>query len=239
MKITILEADHVAEDLANTFGDYPVMFKRLLSEVDPSLEFETYSVIEGDFPRDLSESDGYLITGSKFGAYDKALWIEQLGELILNLHEQKRPLVGICFGHQLIAQVLSGRTEKAPQGWGVGLSTSRLLKIPDWMRTIPEDQSFSLLVSHQDQVVELPKGADLLAGNEFCPYGMYQIDHSILTFQGHPEFENDYCLALMNKRREILGEAVFEKGVTSLQNPHQGNMIAKWIVEFVAAANMQ
>lgn len=236
MRIAILEADHVAEELVMIYGDYASMFKRMLSKVDASLEYDVYSVIDGEFPQDINAADGYLITGSKFGAYDKAPWIDQLGQLIVNLYEHKKPLVGICFGHQLIAEVLGGRTEKAPQGWGVGLSTSRLLKIPGWMRSIPDDLCFSLLVSHQDQVVELPKGADLLGGNDFCKHGMYQIEHSILTFQGHPEFNKEYCLALMEKRKAILGEAVYEKGVDSLAKEHEGNLIAKWIVEFMAAA---
>ncbi|MCG8671681.1 MAG: gamma-glutamyl-gamma-aminobutyrate hydrolase family protein [Pseudomonadales bacterium] len=236
MKIAILEADHVADELRPTHGDYPTMFTRLLLMADSDIEFETFTVIDNQFPSH-HDYDAFLITGSKFSAYEQEPWILALIELIKDLHAKKKVMLGICFGHQLIAIALGGNTEKAQQGWGVGNYLSELLDTPEWMQTTPTDKQFRLLVSHQDQVVALPTDATLLGRNDFCPNAMYQIEDHVLTFQGHPEFSKSYSKALMDKRREAIGEEVYQKGIDSLQLMPQGELVAKWMYEFVAFAN--
>lgn len=235
MKIAILEADHVLDDLKMVHGDYPAMFERLLSAVDDTLEFETFSVIDGIYPSSL-EFDGFLITGSRFSAYDQIEWVDALKDFIVKLFEHGKSIIGICFGHQIIATALGGETKKAPQGWGVGVSTSRFYEKPDWIID-PEGTTFNLLVSHQDQVVALPPQATLLAGSEFCPYGMYQIADRVLTFQGHPEFSREYDRALMDRRKEILGEAVYNAGVESLKLPIDSLRVASWMLAFLRYTN--
>lgn len=236
MKIAILEADHVVEELAQVYGNYPHMFQALLLKQNSEIEFTTFTVIDDEFPCDeeLSSFDGFLLTGSKFSAYDQEPWIERLSQLIIKLHNLSIPLVGICFGHQLIAQALGGKTEKNPNGWGVGVATAKLHKKPNWMGEMPSANQFNLLVSHQDQVMEIPKDGELLGGSEFCPNAMYQIGDNILTFQGHPEFTKPYCQALMERREEILGEETFSSGIASLSQEEHGDLIASWIVKFLS-----
>lgn len=232
MKIGILEADHVAEELVGEHGTYPDMFKSLLLGVDESLDFEVFTVIDGEFPESL-DCDAYLITGSKFSAYEDIPWIHQLNKLIVKLYEEKIPLIGICFGHQLIAIALGGNTGKAEQGWGVGCYQSSLLETPEWMVTKPTNSCFRLLVSHQDQVLSLPNHARLLATNRFCPNSMYQVGKTVLTFQGHPEFTHAYDKALMDRRKNILGGSIYGLGIESLKYDEHGALIASWIIEFI------
>ena len=91
----------------------------------------------------------------------------------------------------------------------------------------------SLLVSHKDQVSVLPREAKLLAGSDFCPNAMYQIGDHILTFQGHPEFAKGYSRGLLNIRKQILGDAVFNQGIDSLDTLTSETIVARWIIRFI------
>ena len=232
VKLGILKTDAVRPDWASDFGEYPDMFIVLLAELEPDWEFKVYDVELGGYPNDIDEVDAYLITGSKSSVYDDKPWITQLLQFIRDLHARKKKLVGICFGHQAVAQALGGRVEKSAKGWGMGLHTHHFNKTPKW-----HDQGeldFSILVSHQDQVVEAPPGADVLASSDFCENAVSAIGEHILTFQGHPEFVPDYSKEIMQFRRELIGEQVYQQARASLATPPQRKRMAQWLVNFLA-----
>lgn len=231
MRIGILEAQILEADVIEKYGSYAEMFQRLLLSVDDQLEFNVYPVIEGQYPGSIDECDAYLITGSKSSVYDDEPWIVELQDYIVSLHKQCKKLIGICFGHQLIAHTLGGLTQKSENGWGVGNTVSNIEKARPWMRNAKE--KFSLLVSHQDQVAELPDPAIRIASNEHCPNDSFQIANHILTFQGHPEFSEDYLRYSMNKRRELIGEEKYNRAIDSLNRPTDSQLVAQWIVDFI------
>ena len=231
MKIGVLKTDDVREQLVGEFGEYPEMFAELLRAQDSDLEFVTYEVQRGQYPADMDEVDAYLITGSKTGVYEDKPWIPPLMDFVRELHKAKKPTIGICFGHQLIAHALGGKTRKSDKGWGVGVHSYELQETPAWMSE-PQG-SFSLLVSHQDQVEELPPGAKVLASSDFCPMAMVQVDDHMLTFQAHPEFTKPYSESLLELRREAFGEDVVAKGKASLQNDIHESAVARWMLEFL------
>jgi GMP synthase-like glutamine amidotransferase len=231
MKLGILKTDAVRSEWVPDFGEYPDMFIGLLGQVDPDLEFRVYDVEQGEYPADIDEVDAYLITGSKSSVYDDKPWIATLMEFVRELDRRRKKLVGICFGHQLVAQALGGKTDKSPKGWGVGLHTHRFNTVPEWHDD--EDLDFDILVSHQDQVVSNATGARVLAGSEFCENAVCQIGNHILTFQGHPEFVPEYSREIMEFRREMIGEQTYADGVASLAANPQRERVARWIVNFL------
>lgn len=233
MIIGILVADPALAELRSEFGNYEQMFAQLLSEAaaDENLEFKIYNVQNNERPEFLDECDGYVCTGSRASVYDDEEWIHNLEKLIVDIHQAKRKFVGICFGHQLVAQALGGKTEMAAAGWGVGVHTSNVIENAYYMT--PPAASLSLLVSHKDQVSVLPREAKLLAGSDFCPNAMYQIGDHILTFQGHPEFAKGYSRGLLNIRKQILGDAVFNQGIDSLDTLTSETIVARWIIRFI------
>lgn len=233
MKLGILKTDAVRPEWVPDFGEYPDMFIRLLGSLDPSLEFVVYDVEQGEYPDDIDEVDAYLITGSKSSVYDDKPWIHRLIAFVRELNQRKKKLVGICFGHQLVAQALGGRTEKSNKGWGVGLHTHTFTQQPDWSDDGPPE--FRVLVSHQDQVVANAEGATVLAGSEFCENAVCQIGEHILTFQGHPEFVPGYSREIMEFRREAIGEQAYETGVASLGASPESERIGRWILAFLKA----
>jgi GMP synthase-like glutamine amidotransferase len=231
MKLGILKTDAVRPEWVSDFGEYPDMFMELLGRADPGLEFRVYDVERGEYPVDIDEVDAYLITGSKSSVYDDKPWIAVLMDFVRELDRRRKKLVGICFGHQLVAQALGGKTEKSSKGWGVGLQTYRFNKMPAWHDD--KEPEFAVLASHQDQVVSNAAHARVLASSDFCENAVCQIGDHILTFQGHPEFVTAYAREIMEFRREMIGETVYQTGMASLASAPQRERVARWIVKFL------
>jgi GMP synthase-like glutamine amidotransferase len=150
-------------------------------------------------------------------------WVQQCEQL-------QRPLAGICFGHQIIARAMGGKVEKSSAGWGLGVAKNTLIAAPSWADPVEQD-SLSILVSHQDQVTALPKQAKLLASSDFCPYFMFELGQHTFAIQGHPEFSSGYAEALVDKRQMILSPTQFVLAKTSLKRPVDAELVFSWILQ--------
>ncbi|MBT4491860.1 MAG: GMP synthase [Gammaproteobacteria bacterium] len=237
MQIGILQADSVLEQFQGAHGNYPGMIETILTDAAASLgisvNYLTYNVEQGQYPGAVGDCDGYIITGSKKSVYDGDPWIAALIDFVRVLHKEQVRLVGICFGHQLIAEALGGRTTAAKIGWGVGVHNSDVCAQAWFMK--PELDRFSLIVSHKDQVTKLPDEARLLAGSDFCPNSMFSIGDHILAMQGHPEFSRAYAADLMNWRKDIIGTEIYKQGMSSLEGPLSHGEVSAWILRFLMA----
>jgi GMP synthase-like glutamine amidotransferase len=223
---------HVDKDKLNLFGDYPEMFAALLQAQDASLKVRTYDLIFGQLPEDIHTCDAYIITGSRFGVYEDIPWIHEAKKLVKRIYDAKIPTIGICFGHQLIASALGGDVIKAEnKGHALGVQTWEIVDQPEWMDN-SSLTTLSLNASHQDQVIKLPKGGKLFAGSDFCPIAGFQID-SMLTFQGHPEFDRAYTEYLVKKHESKLDSVTLEKTMGSLDNIPNSNTVGSWMVQFI------
>ena len=215
---------------SDQFPDYGTMIAALLQARDSSVRCTSYDIRALEFPAAIDAHDGYLISGSRHAAYDDLPWIQRLATFIRELDARQKPLVGICFGHQLIAQALGGRVQKAEQGWGIGVHHAGVGARAPWIDGHTTD--YALVSSHQDQVVALPPRAELLAGSSFCPIAMYRIDKHVFALQGHPEFSREYSGALMNVRRSVLDPKLVEAGKHSLSEDVDSARVADWILAF-------
>lgn len=232
MKIGILKTDQVRPEWVKEFGEYPDMFAQLLSRIDPALEFIIYDVQKNEYPQDLDEVDAYLITGSRFSVYDEVAWIKDLGTFVQTLYHARKKIIGICFGHQLVAHFLGGKTAASDKGWGIGIKTMQMTEAGQTFA--PTQKTFNLIYSHRDQVIIPPTGSEILAGSDFCPIGMFKIDNHVLTVQGHPEFSEAYGRNLIGSREHLYEAELFDKAMTSLDNDRNDCLvIARWIIDFI------
>ena len=225
MKLAILETGVPPGDLADRFGDYPTMFQRLLGD---DFEVETFDVQAGELP-DGGNHDAVLITGSPAGVYDDYPWIQPLMEFIRSADGSK--MVGVCFGHQVMAEALGGHVEKSQKGWGAGLHNYSIVRREPWL-----DGAEGILVpaSHQDQVVIQPPNTEIVAASDFTPYAaLAWQDRPAISFQFHPEFDPAFAKALIEKRYDVVPNP--DAAIASLDAPNDNHRVGGWIRRFLKA----
>lgn len=224
MKLAILETGRPPAALIERFGDYPAMFERLLGD---EFQIDRFDVAAGELPSDPTDYDAYLITGSPAGVYDELPWIAPLEEFLRAARDRK--LVGICFGHQIMAQAFGGRVEKSDKGWGIGLQHYDIARAQPWM---DEVATIAVPASHQDQVVEQPPNTQVVASSPFAPFAALSwTDRPAMSVQFHPEFEPDYAKALIAARRDRLPNP--DAAIASLDQPNDNDRVAEWIKRFL------
>lgn len=228
MRVAVLETGRPTDPLVEQFGRYPDMFRRLLGR---ELVGRSYDVALGELPGRATDHAAYIVSGSPAGVYDDLPWIGPLKDF-LRQAKGKAKLVGVCFGHQVMAEAFGGRVEKSDNGWGVGLQRYRIYERPPWM---DDADAIAVPASHQDQVVVQPAGTQLLAGSDFCKIGMlaYQ-DQPAISLQFHPEFEPRFAAALIEERRERLQDP--DSAIASLDAPNDRQRVGRWIRRFLETA---
>jgi len=232
MNVAIIQCDAVLDELVSEFGNYTDMIKRMFESVDANLEYRIFDSRRGEYPHDLDAYDFYITTGSKAGAYQDIAWIKQLISFVQRLDKKRKKLIGICFGHQIIAMARRGHVEKSPNGWGVGVANNSVIAHPEWMKE-PADE-LNIIVSHQDQITRLANDTLVIASSDFCPYFVVQWENHFLSIQGHPEWLPAYSGVLMTHRRQILGDELVETGLASLAIAPDNALFTRWILDFVA-----
>jgi GMP synthase-like glutamine amidotransferase len=239
MRVGILETGEVAEDLRAVHGDYPAMFARLLRGVDPSLDFATVSVVRGELPAAPGRADGWIVTGSRHGVYDDLPWIGPLKDFLCACLAEGVPVVGICFGHQILAEAAGGRAAKSERGWGVGVHDYEVRHRPRWLADLPD--RFAVRAIHQDQVTELPPETTVLAASSFCPYAALAYGDPerprAISIQPHPEFDAAFLDDLLAARAGVVvPEPLAAEARASLARPVDDSAWATLIVAYFRQA---
>lgn len=231
-RIGLLLVGHVDAGSLHIGGDYPDLYASILGNL--GIELTTYRCDEGQLPDSHAEQDGWLCSPSRLSVYDDHAWLRSVEEFLRSLIAAESPFVGICFGHQLLAQALGAPVRRAEVGWGIGAKQYEIIEHPSWMQ--PHRDSIVLAASHQDQVAQLPSDARLLARADYCPIGGMLVGESAWTLQVHPEFSPELADSLLATRVSLFGDDQVSKARETLRAPLDQLTVAKWIATFFGSS---
>jgi GMP synthase (glutamine-hydrolysing) len=219
MKIGVLVTGHPPANMMEN-GTYDRYFERLLA--GNGFEVQGWNVVDGVFPDSVEDADGWLITGSRHGVYEPHDWIAPLEEFIRAVYADGRPMIGVCFGHQIIAQALGGKVEKYAGGWSVGRTEYDM-----------NGRTYAINAWHQDQIVEKPEEATVIARTDFCKYAGLLYDDRIWTIQPHPEYDSDFMSGLIETRgKGVVPDPLLAEAKAKLDTPTDRMDIARIMADF-------
>ncbi|XP_062194482.1 gamma-glutamyl peptidase 5-like [Phragmites australis] len=206
-RYALLMAAHDSEYVIKAYGGYQNVFVAAFGDAGEA--WDLYRAVDGELPGadDLEGYDGFVISGSPHDAYADDVWILRLCLLVRDLHDMRKRVLGICFGHQVICRALGGRVGKASGGWDVGI---REVTISDALLPRPSCRFLDALRDqlpprakitevHQDEVWEVPAGAEVLASSDKTGVEMFRVGEHVLGIQGHPEYTKDILLSLVDR----------------------------------------
>jgi GMP synthase-like glutamine amidotransferase len=235
MKLAILVTNTDESEFAQSYPKDGEKFAVLIAEQRPEWKCEVFSVKDGDFPKDIGQFDGFIITGSPASVGGGESWIAELLGMIREIAAARIPMFGACFGHQAIALALGGTIGRNPDGWAHGYVTTTTRARPVWMADAPDQ--IGLYASHIEQVTQAPAGAQIVASAPGCLIGGFAIDRHVFTTQYHPEMSDAFMAALVETLAGYVGDEATDHARQSLRNTADRHDIGRQITAFFESAS--
>jgi GMP synthase (glutamine-hydrolysing) len=201
MRAVVLIAGQTFPSLAERRGDFPEWIRARTKDAWPG-EWRSHD-LRGDDPLPLPrDADAFIITGSSSSVTEEAPWMQRANELVRAIVVAEVPLLGLCFGHQMIAHALGGLVEKNPRGREIGTVRARRLCPDPLLDELPA--TFHVHTTHVDSVTRLPHEATLLAETDKEPIAAFRLGKKTWAVQFHPEFDADVMRTYLRERADLV-----------------------------------
>lgn len=242
LRIAVLETDTPIDPVKEKYGTYGDVFTKLLnkgltgfseSESRPNLDITKWDVVTKQEYPDLDSFDGILMTGSKHDSFADEPWILKLVEYVQTVFEAQKPIVGICFGHQILARAMGARVGRSDRGWEVSADH---IDLTEAGTALFNKGSLTLHQMHRDVVFNVPEGGfQNLGTSPRCDVqGLYLPDRAF-SVQAHPEFDDFIMQNILKKRHGdgIFNDDLYEDGNMRAKLEHDGVLISTTILKFI------
>ncbi|XVF34339.1 hypothetical protein REPUB_Repub18cG0051300 [Reevesia pubescens] len=202
-RYALLLAARDSDYVKKVYGGYLNVFVAAFGEEGE--RWDLFRVVDGEFPdkNELHKYDGFVVSGSPYDAYGNDYWILKLCFLLQTLDAMEKKVIGICFGHQVLCRSLGGKVGKACSGWDIGVRNVKIVKdlsVPSFVEDLDKiPSSLSIIECHQDEVWQVPMGAEVIAFSDKTGVEMFVIGQHILGIQGHPEYTKDILYNLIDR----------------------------------------
>lgn len=230
-RIGVLVCDDLHDALVPQWDTYFALFEHLLDDPTGGLLAQGFRVHAGEWPTHPEQMDGWVVTGSRASVHEAPPWVAPLIDFVRRVDLAMRPMVGICFGHQLIHAALGGRTARSEKGWQLG--SYPVVCEADFAGR-QSGESLHLLAVHQDQVVAPAPGFTRLATSASVPCYASRRDR-VLTVQGHPEFDRAFFLDLMEQVRPKAGDVLVDDAIARLPAQDHSVSVREYIRQWLKA----
>ena len=227
------------ENVLKKYGDYDVLFRKLLKLSDKDIDIVNFDCVKGELPydRDYKKYDGFIISGSRYSCYEDIEWIHNLKSKIVEMDKLNIRMVGICFGHQLIMYALGGEVKPNKNGWEVSVSDIFTTDRGYDILCQNNKRRYSINQMHKDIVSKLPENFEELfynsnSRNQGC------IKNNILTFQGHPEYNPFVINEFLENRRDIIGTEIVENGLQNINKKTDTDFFSRIIYKFLNVSDV-
>ena len=174
--------------------------------------------------------DAWIVSGSEESLMDEVPWMFDLSRALKSAVELGKPLLGICFGHQILAHTFGGSVLRNPKGWEIGSHTIKLTeagKSAPLFRDLPSE--FLVQQTHEDVVSELPPGVPLLADNNMGIQS-FQIADKVFGIQFHPEFTSEVIQRYRDHQMQLGHELPH---APLAETPHSKQVLINFIAHVV------
>ncbi|KAI9767973.1 MAG: hypothetical protein M1840_005285 [Geoglossum simile] len=243
LRIALLECDKPVESARVRLGGHSGAWRHLLTRAisDPTcpelnsfqdFEISSWDVVHTRSYPQLESLDGILVSGSRFNAFDDDPWILDLIDFISEAFARQARLIGVCFGHQIIARALGSDIRRNEKGWEAAVST---INLTSRGQEIYGKFELALHLMNRDIVVSLPIGAENLGFTDKCSiHGMY-IAKKLITVQGHPEFSSDIGTEILRARNEVgvIPDDTFKDAMKRVGKEDDGVIVAQAFIKFL------
>ena len=231
IKLGILQTNHdKSVEVGDAYPDDAHRFRDLFDGQEIRFEYKVYMTIGGEVPKSLDEQDAFLITGSPLSVLDTHIFTTDLVAFVRACDSAKKPLIGACFGHQVIADALGGTVNKSKNGYNVGVEKTHFFEKSLWMK--PKKNELPMYVFHEDEVVQLPEGTKLLGSTPNCKIASFSKGNHTFTTQAHPEFTPAFMTSVVSYTGVKVPSFDPRPALSQVNDLTEGHVYANWCTEF-------